>query len=407
MPNQRRLTDKGIERLEARPQRYFHPDPEMAGHYIRVSPSGAKAFAAVARDPRTHKQIWATIGSTEHHKIEESRELAREAIKRIKKGEDPFPPAKPKPSSFGAVADDYVKSYVRGEANLRSADEVERILNKYVLPRWRDREFTSVRRSDVMGLVRQAKRNHGQRQAQYILAVVRGLVFWAAEETEHVGDDYVVPILMRRRRRQRGAGKRAGIRERSLTHDELRTLWPVFEASGAFGALCQTLLLTGQRLGKVAALRWQDLGENGAWEIPAEPGEKHTGGMLVLPPMALDAIRKQRRVEGNPYVFFGSKTGSHIAGFSPRKRELDKAAPQVAHWTLHDLRRTAKSLMREAGVTSFDSERVLGHVIPGVEGVYDQHSYRTEKQRALAALAALVQRILDPDTTTNIVLLRG
>jgi integrase len=52
----------------------------------------------------------------------------------------------------------------------------------------------------------------------------------------------------------------------------------------------------------------------------------------------------------------------------------------LPNWTLHDLRRTAKTLMVRAGVRPDISERVLGHVIAGVEGTYDRHSYADEKR---------------------------
>ena len=57
----------------------------------------------------------------------------------------------------------------------------------------------------------------------------------------------------------------------------------------------------------------------------------------------------------------------------------------LPNWTLHDLRRTAKTLMVRAGVRPDISERVLGHVIAGVEGTYDRHSYADEKRDALKA----------------------
>lgn len=47
-----------------------------------------------------------------------------------------------------------------------------------------------------------------------------------------------------------------------------------------------------------------------------------------------------------------------------------------------------------AGVRPDISQRVLGHVIPGVEGVSDRHSYDHEK--ALERLAALVASIISP-----------
>jgi hypothetical protein len=53
--------------------------------------------------------------------------------------------------------------------------------------------------------------------------------------------------------------------------------------------------------------------------------------------------------------------------------------------------------MSRAGVPVDHAERVLGHVIPGVRGVYDRHSFLEEKRSALEKLAGLVARILQPE----------
>ncbi|MGA9195074.1 MAG: hypothetical protein WB037_08295, partial [Pseudolabrys sp.] len=75
----------------------------------------------------------------------------------------------------------------------------------------------------------------------------------------------------------------------------------------------------------------------------------------------------------------------------------------LPNWTLHDLRRTAKTLMVRAGVRPDVSERVLGHVIIGVEGTYDRYSYAEEKREALEKLAAIIGRIVN--STSSIILL--
>ena len=69
---------------------------------------------------------------------------------------------------------------------------------------------------------------------------------------------------------------------------------------------------------------------------------------------------------------------------------------QIASWVIHDLRRTARSLMARAGVRPDVAERVMGHAIQGVEGVYDRHHYREEKATALRKLASLIERIVNP-----------
>jgi integrase len=76
----------------------------------------------------------------------------------------------------------------------------------------------------------------------------------------------------------------------------------------------------------------------------------------------------------------------------------------MPRWTLHDLRRTPRSLMSRAGVRPDISERVLGHAITGVEGIYDRHRYDAEKADALHKLAALVDSIVRP--RKNVVAIR-
>jgi integrase len=100
------------------------------------------------------------------------------------------------------------------------------------------------------------------------------------------------------------------------------------------------------------------------------------------------------RIDGSAYVF--STTGRvPISDSSRAKKQFDKAAG-VYGWTWHDLRRTARSLMSRAGVNADHAERCLGHVIGGVRGVYDRHQFYNEKRDAYAALAAQIDRIVNP-----------
>jgi integrase len=81
------------------------------------------------------------------------------------------------------------------------------------------------------------------------------------------------------------------------------------------------------------------------------------------------------------------------------------AACGVTDWRLHDARRTARSLLSRAGISREHAEECLGHVRPGVVGVYDRHSYYDEKKRAFEALPALIERIVNP--VDNVVALPG
>ena len=133
--------------------------------------------------------------------------------------------------------------------------------------------------------------------------------------------------------------------------------------------------------------------DDGVWVIRTEKGEKGKNAeTLPLPPMLRRIIAAQPKIIDRPFVFANT-------GYRDRdKRALDKRLKAelgtLKPWVVHDLRRTARSLMSRAAVPRDHAERVLGHTMSGVEGVYDRHSYQTEKGEALAKLANLVAKIV-------------
>jgi integrase len=167
------------------------------------------------------------------------------------------------------------------------------------------------------------------------------------------------------------------------------------EWNDTFGAFIRVALLTAQRRAKIIKMKWDDISEEGEWTVPKAPREKDTIGSVILPEAALAIVRAQPRLASNPFVFAGRGRGA-FNGFSKAKERLDGKLKNIKPWTIHDLRRTARSLMSRAGVSSDIAERVLGHVQPGVRGVYDRFHYRDEKRDALARLANLVDGIVNP-----------
>jgi integrase len=151
-----------------------------------------------------------------------------------------------------------------------------------------------------------------------------------------------------------------------------------------------------------------EIGPDGIWTIPAERYKTKLPNHVPLSQAALALIQAQTEIEDCDYVF-PSRVKTPFSAFGKSKAALDKAvldamrrrepkgtkAAPLPNWTLHDLRRTAKTLMARAGVRPDISERVLGHVIAGVEGTYDRHSYADEKRDALEKLAAMIERILN------------
>jgi integrase len=296
--------------------------------------------------------------------------------------------------SFKDVAENWFKRHVEHN-KLRSRHELRRHLDSYIFPRWKDIPFHEIGRGKVTALLDEIADNHGPSSADSTLATVRSIMAWQ----EARSDDYRSPITRKMKR------NRSTARDRVLNPIELRAVWNAAGECGTFGAFVKMLLLTAQRREKVAKMKHADISGDGVWSMPSEDErEKGTAGIIRLPKQAITILEGLDKVADNPFVFAG-RGGKAMNHYSQGKDELAKLLPDMPRWTLHDLRRTARTLMGDAGIRPDIAERVLGHAIPGVGGVYDRSEYLAQKSEALEMLARHIESIVQP-TTDNVVPLR-
>jgi hypothetical protein len=266
----------------------------------------------------------------------------------------------------------------------------------------------------------------GALTASAVLAQISKLCNWHAARTKQ----FTSPIV-----KGMGRGK-PKTRSRVLGDDELRVLWPLLDGS-VYGAVLKAALLTAQRFHTVSQMRRSDLKEqltvpghydpdevwiddvqiDNVWDAGRDddPENKQVSA-VPLSTMAREVIASLVRIDadvGADYVF--SLNGREpIKGWSKYKARLDAAMAEALRrqgiefrpWQQRDLRRTAKVLMKRAGVSTDISERCLAHVISGVRGVYDRYDYLREKRDAFDRLAALVELIVHPHGN-NVVTLPG
>jgi integrase len=391
----KQFTDEDIANLPVKGKRYAKADSDQRGLYVRITPAGVKSFVVVTTDING-KQIWQTIGRCELVTVEKAREEARRRIGAIKSGADTAGPR-----SFAAVAEEWLKRHVeKKDRTLRSAAAKRGHLRNHILPAWAGRDFESIRRADVIKLLDRIEDNAGVVAADSVLDTISNITRWFAIRNE----SYAVPIVKGMRR----SNPKERARDRVLNDDELRAVWRVAEANGVFGAFVRLALLTSQRKEKIAGMKWDDVSD-GVWSIPSSEREKSNADKLPLPSIAIDIIKAQHRFAGNPYVL--SRGASHINAFSRDKKIFDAAVAELTgaelpHWTVHDLRRTARSLMSRARVDFHIAERTLGHTIKGIAGTYDRHSYEQERGEALRKLAGMIETILRGNTE-NVVPMRA
>jgi integrase len=365
------------------------------GFGVRVTAAGARAFVLNYRlRGREHRF---TIGAWPDWSALRAVRAARDLRQRVDRGEDPFEDRTPSPAtaSVAATLDDFVARHVRNKNQpLRSADEYESAFNRLVKPRIGKLSIYEVRRSHVNKMLDEIEDANGPVMADRTLAYLRKAFNWYAARD----DQFNVPVVRGMARIK--AKERA--RTRVLSDDEIRIIWPALGQAGTFGALVKALLLTAQRRDEIAQMSRREIGEDDIWQIPAERYKTKRPHFIPLSKAAVALIEAQPKIDKCDFVF-PSRAKTPFSGFGKSKAALDQAvraetktlatkemtvAP-LPNWTLHDLRRTAKTLMVRTGVRPDISERVLGHVIAGVEGTYDRHDYEEEKRDALERLAKI------------------
>jgi integrase len=378
-----------------------------SGFAVRVTASGRKTFVRFYRVDG--KPFLATLGHwTGNAKGGDLTVLraiiaATEHAKSIRDGEDPRPERtrrsedgnKPEGETIGGLLDEFVERYVEREAALRSRRNVKRTLERLVKPAIGNVGIYELRRSQVVKMLDKIADENGPVMADRALALTRRAFNWRAARD----DDFQPPIV-------KGMAKtkpHERARTRILDDQEIRDLWAALDLmGGCYPAFVRTALLTATRREEAAKMQWDEI-EGEVWTIPAARYKTKANHQIPLTAAVRKYVDKGPIVR--PFVFSATGGKTPFGDYSRTKKALDAKIAELRAkdrrdpmppWTLHDLRRTARSLMSRAGISSDHAERALGHVIDGVRSVYDRHKYLAEKQRALEALAALVEQILNP-----------
>lgn len=413
------LTDLTLRKITPQKARFEILDDN--GLYLRVMPTGRKSW--VYRYHFDNRPRRMTLGSYPALSLAEARKKHAEAALKVELGIDPgasLQEEKAKLKQAPTIAQFMTEYWERELCKKKSGNETKRILEKDVVSVWAGRKVADIKRRDIVLLLDDIElrapimrnRVHGAMTRFFNLAAERGII-----------DDS--PCIRIRKITEKG-------RSRVLTDDEIKLLWKAIDTDnkkvdmymGTKIAL-KLILLTGQRPGEVCGMTRKEI-EGDLWNIPAERmkgGEPHsvpiTNTMMV-------AIEEAQSVSGDSaYIFVSPRSPLYHFKKPEKAKPKDIDSPMTAHalsraisrhWVdmgytgeaarfrPHDLRRTVRTRLAEIGVSDVVSERVLGHKLQGVLGIYNRHSYDVEKRQALALWERRLFEILGlSESTSNVI----
>jgi integrase len=373
------LTDKFVAaaKTDAGQADYF--DAKCQGLVLRVSENGLKTWCLFFTAPKSGKRARSTLGRYPQTSLADARTRALEANSYLDQGLDPRDVATGAITVAQLVAS-YIAKHVR--PNLRSAKAVERRFTKNVLPIIGGIDLASLHRRDVNRVIDSLIARDCTTESVRVFQDLRAMFRWGAARGDldrNPMEGMKMPTPPRPR-------------ERVLSEAEIATLWgalPSIQKSVSCQRIIKLCLLTGQRVGEVSGMRLSEIDlRTRVWTIPsARSKNKHTH-TVPLSDAAISVI-EEAHADARGNVLFPDDVGKGSLRADAVSKTITKAQERfgIAHWTAHDLRRTAVTGMAKLGVSPI----VLGHVInhrsvtkAGVTlAVYQQYDFEKEKRQAL------------------------
>ncbi|HML07276.1 MAG TPA: integrase family protein [Xanthobacteraceae bacterium] len=361
-------------------------DGYVPGLRVRVLPSGKRAWSLNIHDSKGVRRRF-EVGSG--FGLAEARRKAEDLRRDIRGGADPTTDrraarqraqaAKSGVGTLGALLQAYFTKgpggqLRRGSKSKRHLETVfAKLLNKPVL---------DIERAELQLI---ADNWSSTASASLAIRILRPCLKWA--ERRNLVRAGVVDLEQPGRARKR---------DRVVTTEELKAIWPYLR--GSHGKVIKWLLWTGCRLNEAAGMKMDEI-SSGIWTIPAGRAKNGRARAVPLPSQAVDLLRAIRSEgEGTSELdalAFPSKANGILSNWDRETKRLQRLS-NTSGWNRHDLRRTVATMLGDLGFAPHVVSVVLGHahIAEGATAVYARSRYQREHRDALQALSNAIDGVV-------------
>jgi integrase len=405
------LTDTKLKNLKAQEKAYKVTDRD--GMYVVVSPKGTISFRydyrlAGRRETLTlgqynefqasqPKRNPETISYGDPLSLADARDLLARAKNAVKRGESP---AREKADgkrehkdsgTFETFAEIWLRDAGLAESTIAMRKS---ILDRDVIPAFGKRKLEEVTPSQVMALCEKIKGRGAPATAVHAREIIQQVYRHAKSrglKVENPADGVKASAIASFKPR-----------ERALSPKEIQTFFTVLDTVGTLPTLklaTKFILLTMCRKGELLQAKWPEVDfEAATWTVPAERMKARRPHVVYLSQQALDLLVGLKTCAGSsPYILPGryetDKTMSDATLNRVITATVEKAKEEgrdLPHFCVHDLRRTASTLLHEAGFNTDWIEKCLAHEQKGVRAVYNRAEYAQQRRDMLQSWADMV-----------------
>jgi len=392
------LTDKqvrGFDHHKSGNVIHYDGTGGVPGFGMRVTANGVRSFVLSYRAKGIARRY--TIGRYPVWSLAAARKRAATLRRAVDSGEDPVQAkrdAVDRGRRFGELVNMYLDQHAAG---FKDGGKVVRRRIESNLKPWYPKAAARITRADVRTLMA-SKATTAPVMANRLREAVSQIYRFGIERelvTENPAAG-VKPVV------------KETARDRVLTPEEIRQFWTGLDEAAmqpAYKAALRFALVTGQRIGEVCGIEWAELSDGGTWwTIPVLKSKNSKAHRVPLSKLALEVLETQPGIDDGA-IFRGRRGGRAIrpdkvsTALHDNLKELG-----VAHFTVHDLRRTAATLMASVGIDTLVVAAILNHTPSGVtQTVYERYSRDPEKKAALEKWGRHLQAVVTGQTAGKVV----
>ncbi|WP_137010105.1 tyrosine-type recombinase/integrase [Aquitalea aquatilis] len=389
------LTDTKLKNLK--PQEKLYKVADRDGLYVAVSPAGTVTFRYDYRLNGRRETL--TIGryGPAGLSLAAAREALIEAKKDIAAGKSP---AKEKQrgkrqdraaKTFGEFTVSWLADYGMAESTKAMR---ESILNRDILPVFQNHKLSEITDEDLRSLCDKIKGRGAPATAVHAREIVQQIYRWAIERGQKVTNpaDTV------------SASSIATFKpkDRALSPDEIRIFFQQLEHVSTLPTIrlaLKLVLLTMVRKSELLNATWDEVNFTDAvWTISADRMKARRPHNVYLSQQSMDIIIALKTCAGGSKFLLPSRyEGDKGMSNATLNRVIDATVERaqaaglpLGSFGVHDLRRTASTLLHEAGFNSDWIEKCLAHEQKGVRAVYNKAEYVDQRRDMLQQWADMV-----------------
>lgn len=389
------LTDTKLRNLKATGKLYKVADRD--GLYVAVTRSGTISFRYNYRI--NGRQETLTLGryGIGGITLAEARERLLQAKKQIQDGKSPAKEklrAKAREDAAGTFGD-WARRWLKDHKMADSTRDMRKsVYERDLAGRFGKMKLVEITAEDVRAMAEAVLARGAPATAVHAREIVLMVFRYAIERGQRVPNpaEDVAPRTI----------ATFEPKDRALTSDEIGLFYQYLEKVGttpSIRAACKLLLLTLLRKGELTNAKWEEVNfAEGTLTVPASRMKARKPHVVFLSSQALDLLVALKTFAGGSVYVFPSRYDSHLPMSAATLNRVMTLCWQYAQrdgknlgkFGPHDMRRTASTILHEAGYNSDWIEKCLAHEQKGTRAVYNKAEYREQRKAMLQDWANMI-----------------